>query len=350
MNFMLRYLTPLILVSFLTACSTINSNEGVMKAETRKGGFMGLATKDNIEVEQAREFAGVNKVVIGGFKVGFNDSKKLQQKKSGMFQSSSSQTGLVKLDGVDQTTRQQITDDMYDNFVQTLTTSGYQVVSRDELTGSPLYKEVKEVDFPYEDDDSGMFSSYGVGYFYSPSQIGPKQPLFFGELKNPGMFGGFSGMGIMNIAGKFTEASGARIIYVSYIVDFAGATSGDFFSAPLQIGQVMAVNSAILGIGKGGTGVQLAATGQLKLGQPVASEIEFAKIQDNTNELEAGAVMAVNVATGFLSGGLAGALRSSGNQTKEYVFIADQTKYADAARDALTKTNALLTEKLVQLR
>lgn len=350
MNFMLRYIAPFVLLGFLAGCSTVKSSDGVMKAETRKGGFMGLATKDDVEVDYEKGFAGVNKLVIGGFKVGFNDSKELKQKQSNIFRPSTSQTGLVKLDGVDQATRQQITDDMYEHFIQTLKSGGYQLVSRDELTSIPAYKEVKETDFPYEDDDSSLFSSYGVGHFYSPSQIGPKQPLFPGELKNPGMFAGFSGMGIAKAVDSFAKVSDARVINVAYIVDFAGASSGDFFSTAMEVSQIMTVDSAILGISKGGSGVQTAATGRLTLGQPIASEIAFSQIRDDTNEVEAGALLAVNLVTGFFTGGVAGAASQSTNQTREYVFIADQEKYADAAKDVLAKANTLLTTKMVELR
>jgi len=350
MNFLLRNLTLFLLAAVLVGCSTVKSTDGVMKADTRKGGFMGLTTKDDIEVEYAKGFASVEKVLIGGFKVGFNDSKKLTQKTSSMFRPSTSQTGLLKLDGVDQATRQQITDDMYDHFVQALQDAGYQLVSRDEFTRIPAYKEVKEVDFPYQDDNSGLFSSYGVGYFYSPRQIGSRQPFFHGELKDPGMFAGFSAMGIMKASGEFAKVSEARIINVAYVVDFAGASEGDFFSTALEVGQVMTIDSAILGISKGGTGIQTASTGQLTLGQPIASEISFATIQDNTSEVEAGATMAVNALTGFFRGGVVGALHQSASQTREYVFSADQEKYAEAAREVLAKTNTLLTTKMASLR
>lgn len=351
MVFKLRPLVPCLLLASLTACTTVGTTDGVVGAETRKGGFLGLSAKDAVEVRYAKGFAQVNKVVIGGFKVGFNDSKELERKRETMAYSTVTR-GLVKLEGIDHATRQRVTDEMYEHLITLLQARGYQIVPRETFTGSPAYQGVKEFDFPYQEDNSGLFSSYGTGYFYSPAQIGPKQAFFTDERPDPGAFAGFDSMGISNAAFKFAEISDARVLNVSYIVDFAGAAGSDgfFSSTAMRVGQRMTVDSGILGISKGETGITTAQTGQLTLGQPVHSDQEFATIEDVTSEVEAGATMALNAATGYLRGGLFGAMSKSQNQTREYIFHATSDKYADAARAVLTQANTLMVDKMAELR
>ena len=339
-----------VVVAAIGGCATVGTGDGVMSTQTRTGGFMGLSTKDNVETEYEQAFKGVTKVLIGGFKVGFNQSKRYENKRSGgLFRPDVRATGLVKLEGIDAEAQQRITDEFYAQFLALLAEKGYEVLPRETFTRVPEYSNVNETDFPYTDDQSGIFSSYGVGTIFSPTQLGGKQPFFPGEV-DQGAFSGFSGMGLVNALSRFATHSDARVINVSFTVDFAGTSSGDFFSGKiLEVGQLMSVDNAVLGITGGSTGVWAHRTGRLSLGQPVGSDIAFATVENVTSDTEAALETTANVVTGLLQGGLSGALRKSQNQTREYVFHAEREKYAEAARDALAKASKSMLEKMTQL-
>lgn len=336
---------PLLAVSvFLTACAVSAKNDGVMKAQERSGGLFGLSTKDDVEVNSAGAFEGKQQVVIGGFKVGFNESKKLQNKASGgLFGGGfgGKSTGLVKLENVSDSTRQQITDAIYNDFVANLQANGYSVVARSNFTSSKAYEGTKEYDFPYENDDSGFLSSYGVAQYYSPSAIGNKQPIFMGEID--GVTGGFGFANPMNGAGEYSESTGVAVLNVTYFVDFAGAGGhAGITSSSLEVGQLLAVDSGTLGITGGASGSFSSNVGTLTLGQPIASDKEFATIVNNSSDVSVGIETATNIASALLGGGT--------NQSREFVFNANEQKYADAAVDALRKANKTFVGKMVSLR
>lgn len=345
----------------LTAgCANVQTSGGVGQAQTRTGGFLGLATLDNIETKYESGFKGANQVIIGGFKVGFNDSKKFTETKNSIVGPSTSSTALVQLEGLDPSVRQQITDTAYNNFVQQLAANGYEVIERTQFTNSPAYKGAKEFDFPYKDDQSSLFSSYGVGYFYSPSQIGPKQAFFDGEIVDNSPLAGFSEMNngsraTMNF-GK-DQKENIRVINVSYVIDFANGSGASYGEALLEgkllsVDQLLAVNSGVLGISKGPWSFAAnQLTGQLSIGQAIGSDIEFATVENVTTEVEAGAEIATNLITGYLTGGLTGAIGKTQNQTREFVFhVTDSNKYAQASTEVLEKANTLMVEKMAQLR
>ncbi|WP_442592359.1 hypothetical protein ACSBPU_12045 [Parapusillimonas sp. JC17] len=342
MNSMLRRAVLLIPAFLLTACA-VSSKDTVIAPEKRSGGFLGLSTTSDIEVDTPKAFAGVQKIVIGGFKVGFNQSKRLQKKAGGILSGGfgGKSTGLVKLDGVSPAVHQRIADEAHQKFVQALTSKGYEVLPREAFTSSTAYAGTKEYDFPYEHDQSGILSSYGVGTFYSPSQIGSKQPVFLGEIQ--GVTGGIGHSNPMNAVAKFGEQTGAHVINVVYLVDFAGAGghAGTTFSS-LDVGQVMSVDTGLIGIGSGYMSTFSSNVGKLTLGQPIGSEIAFAEIENATSSAEAGLETAANVFSALLGGGT--------NQTREFVFHADSEKYAQAALDALGKANIALTNKMAELR
>ena len=193
--FLSKLSVAVVAVTLLVGCA-VSSQEGVMETQERSGGLFGLSTNEAIEVSSGKSFAGAKQVVIGSFKVGFNDSKKLQKKASGGFMSGGfggKSTGLVKLDGISPSVMQAITDQAYNDFVKDLKANGYDVVARSTLTSSDAFDGIKLHDFPYVDDSSGMLSSYGTATYYSPSAIGSKQPIFFGEIEGAtGGFGNFS--------------------------------------------------------------------------------------------------------------------------------------------------------------
>src|SRR5690554_799277 len=111
MNKILQCVAPVAL-SFVLASCAVTSKDTVMTTEKRTGGFLGLSTTSDVEIETPKAFAGAQRVVIGGFKVGFNQSKKLKKQARGRFSGGfgGNSTGLVKLDGISAEAHQRVTD------------------------------------------------------------------------------------------------------------------------------------------------------------------------------------------------------------------------------------------------
>ena len=330
----------------LGACSVTSEQNGVMKAETRKGGFMGLSTNEAVEVTTPAAFQNKKSIVIGGFKVGFNESKRMARKAGGGLMGGGfggKATGLVKLEGVDAKTKQAITNQVYADFIATLKANGYTVVDRSQFTNSEAYKGTKTYAFPYLDDNSGILSEYGAATYYSPAAIGAQQPIFMGEIA--GVTGGFGFANPMNAAAQFGEKTGIAVLNVTYFVDFAGADGhGNSWTstASLKVGQMMSVDQGILGITSGQAGTFSKAIGSLRLGQPIVSDKAFATIEEASSGMDKGLETATNVATALLGGGT--------NQTRKFVYRSTPEKYTHAASDALKKANKAFVGKMTALR
>lgn len=343
----LPLLTALLLT--VSACAVSSKQTGVMQAQERSGGLFGMTKNAAVEVQSPEVFKGKNDIVIGGFKVGFNESKRLQNKASGLLGGSGfggKSTGLVKLENIDDATRQKITDEIYNSFVADLKAKGYNVKTYNEYAASEQFKSAKTSDFPYVNDSSGMLSSYGVTKYFSPASIGSKQPVYIGEIPATGSFGaGFNFSNPAVAAGEYAAKNKTAVINVAYLVDFAGAGGhAGITSSSLEVGQLLSVDQGHFGLVSGPAGgtFSAASSGNLTLGQPVASEKEFAEVVNTTSDAEAGLETATNVLTAVLGGGT--------NQTREFVFKADKAKYEEAALDALKKTNNLFLSKLAELK
>lgn len=335
----------LLAVVALAACVS-STSDGVMTPETRKGGFAGLSTNANIKAATPAAFKEKQKVVIGGFKVGFNESKRMSKKAGGGLLGGGfggKSTGLVKLEGAGGATKQEITDKVYKDFIAQLQANGYQVVARSEFTSSEYYQGTKTYDFPYVDDNSGLLSSYGAGSYYSPRAIGSKQPIFMGEIQ--GVTGGIGFSNPGNAAAEFGVATGISVLNVTYFVDFAGSDGhGSYWSSTssLKVGQMLSVDQGFVGITTGHGGTFSKNIGNLTLGQAIASDKEFATIEETSSAAEKGVGTAVNVASALLGGGT--------NQMKKYTYKTTPTKYKSASIDILTQANASFVEKMVSLR
>ncbi|MCX4190133.1 hypothetical protein [Methylophaga sp. OBS3] len=341
---MKKFLLVIFTFSFISGCA-VTSQEGVMQTETRKGGLLGLSKNDAVEVTTPKAFAGKQTVVIGGFKVGFNDSKRLVNKASGGLLSrgtGGASKGLVELQGVSPEVMQDITDKAYADFLSHLEKNGYTVVDRNTFVTHEAYKGTKEYEFPYKMDNSGFLSSYGTAMYYSPTDIGSKQPIFAGEIE--GESGGFAFANPVHAVSGYGESTGVSVIYVSYFVDFAGKGGSEgMFSSSLKVGQLLSVDKAMIGIASGQGGSFSNNMGTLALGQPVGSDIEFATIENTTSDVAVGLETTKNVV--YTVTGLGGT-----NQTREFVFSADPMKYSAASMDALVRTNNTLMDKMTSLR
>lgn len=344
---MIKRIIPLLALSFVLAgCAVTAQQDGVMEAQNRKGGFMGLSSNDTVEVQTEAAFKERRKVVIGGFKVGFNDSKRMANKAGGGLMGGGfggKSTGLVKLEGVTDTERQAITDAAYKDFVAALEAQGYTVVPRSELTADKDFAGAKSYSFPYAVDDSGFLSEYGTATYYSPAAIGAEQPVFAGDIA--GMTGGFGFSNPAVAAAKYGEQTGIAVLNVSYLVDFAGAGGhGGKFSATssLKVGQLLSVDQGRLGLTAGQMGTFSTAVGAMTLGQPVPSAQEFATIEETSTGADKGIETATNIASALLGGGT--------NQTRKFVYRADAGKFKVAAIDALKDANGRFVGKMVALR
>lgn len=345
------HIGSLIALVLLAGCSAVQvRQDGTATAQKRTAGFMGLATKDNVEVSYAPAFKDVKRVVIGGFKVGFNDSKKFSEQSSGIYTPATTTTALVDLEGIPPSVQQEITDKIYEEFIKQLMEKGYEVIPREQFTQTQAYQALKPSDFPFKVDQSGMFSSYGVGYYYSPTPIGNKQIFFPGE-NDAEFFTGFGGTSSLQISDKFSQDTDIRVLAVSLMVDFAGASSGAMFSSTrLELGQLMSVDKGQILISRADKGIRTAQTGSLTLGQPTSSDKTFATITNITSDTDVAMQATTNALVGFFRGGLLGAASQQASQTREFRYDADPAAYTEAALDALTKANDLLIDKMAALR
>jgi len=252
-------------------------------------------------------------------------------------------TGLVELNGIDNATRQAITDAAYKDFVANLKANGYEVVDRSVFTGSKEFEGTKTYSFPYENDDSGLLSSYGTAMYFSPSAIGNQQPFFMGEIQ--GMSGGFGFSNPASAAGEFGKATGIAVLNVAYFVDFAG--SGGHGSkwgttSSLKVGQLLSVDQGVVGITSDWGGTFSSGVGSMSLGQPIGSDKEFATITQTSSGAEKTIETVGNVASALLGGGT--------NQTRKFVYDANASAYKAASLDVLKQANAAFTSKMAELR
>ncbi len=348
---------PLFLVGALAACSTVQVSQEntTAQAETRSTGFLNLATRDDVEVRNPKAFADLQQVIIGGFKVGFNESKTVSGSSRLV---AGKTTGEMMLEGVDAQTRQHITDLAYADFVRQLQAQGYQIVARETFTGHPAYAKLSEHDFPFRDDQSALFSSYGVGNYYSPTALGARQVFFPDEIPESANAGlanlfrstpgrGLSAIGLTAALQEFTVATGIPVINVLYLVDFAAGSSAGFSVSQLKLGQLLSVDHAIIGLTAGAGGTFNNKLGRLNLGQPVPSQQPFATMEDKTTTVTKIAEGANNL---FFKGGILGAAGIGGDHTRTYVFRADAARFSTAAQDALNQTTALMLGKMASLR
>jgi len=333
------------LVVLLAACS-VSAKQGVASKETRSGGFMGLSTNENFQVDTKDAFKGANNVIIASFKVGFNESKKEQQKAGGGLLGGGfggKSTGNVKLLGIDNSVRQSITEAAYADFVAKLQAQGINVVDRSAYVASEAYKGAKKYPLPYANDTSSMFSEYGTATYFAPAAFGSETVIFPGEV--PEVTGGFAFANPAAGAAEYAEKNKTKIIYVTTLVDFAGSGGhgGSFASfSTLEVGQVVSADQGILGIIGGQAGTFSSAIGNIKMGQPIASNIQYAEVVNTSTDAGVALETAANVFSAVLGGGT--------NQSRDFEFKADAAKYQQAAAEVLQKANAGFVAEMAKLK
>ncbi len=338
----------LALAFVMSGCGGTSSSQAVMKADTnQKGGFMGLAKRSNVEVTTPAAFKGKQKVVIGGFTVGY-DIVKIDSRKAGGglmgngFGGKSS--AYSKLSGVDNDTLQNVTEAAYQDFTAKLKKAGYEVVDPQEFLAHSSVKGSKALDNPLITSSGGFVTAKQETRYFTPAVFG-KNRSFMGSI--PGEMGGLGFGNPMMAAVKFAEDNKYPVVYVNYKLDFAnsdGHGGWGSMSSSVQVGQGMTMENEVtkLGIIGGQMGTFSTAVGSMKLGQPVSSEKSFAEVVDITTGTDKGLQIATNVV------GLIGGVGS--NSKRNYEFKTTPAAFKAAAMDVVSNTNDVFVGKMQELR
>ena len=343
---LINTLTVLTLTSALTACMAGNTAiSGGTKPGEVKTGIFGMNTAADVKADGEKAFAGVKDVVIASFVVGFTDSANANNKASGGFMDSGfggKSTALVKLEGVNNATRQAVADAAYADFVSKLKAKGYNVVSRDKLLNYKEFEGVKQYDMPYKNDTSGFMSSYGGATYFAPSAFGKKTFVYAGDIE--GVSGGFA-FGNPGIAsGQFAQSTGTKVLHVAYLVDFANAGGhAGITSSSINVGQGISVRpGAKIGIIGDQGGTFSTGIGTVSTGQAVYSTKEFGTVTGESSD----GYKAVETVTNVI--GILGGVGS--NTTREYSVKADAGKYKAISTEVAKQTNTKLTDKMASLK
>lgn len=319
----------------LSACG-INAVDGVASRGENKGGMFGMTA--NAPVSTEGSVADIQNVVIGSFKVGFAESSKETSKARGTVLggavSGGNSTGKVKLEGVSDALKQDITEAAYADFLSKLKASGYNVVERSTLTSSSQYQAASKKNFPYLLDQSGMLSSYGQTKYYQPKSFGSEGIILMVDM--PSAAKGFAAMGAPDMKmADFAQAKNTAVVSATYLVDFAVAEgSASITTSSMKVGQNLAVTEGAIRFVKGGTSTFNNGTPSLVLGQPIESGQEFGTITDATSGGMKAAEEAANVFSMVLGGGT--------NRSRSFNIQADPAKYKAQSLAILAKTNASL--------
>lgn len=340
-------ITLCLAATMLTACGGPGATQSVTKAGEAKGGFMGLSTQDSVKVDTADAFKGVEEVVVGGFSVAFDVSTTDSAKAGGGLMGSGfggKSSAKSKLTGVSDAVMQQITDAAYNDFVAELKAKGYKVADRSAFIKSDDLKDTKVYANPTEDTQGGMLGGGNTTKYFAPSSFGGLR-LF--QMEIPGTMGGLGFSNAAVGAANYAQKTGKKVVSATYKVDFANAESygGTFTSSSnVSVGQGLTVVPEYTKIGiVGGQGGTFSTNiGSIKLGQPITSDKEFAKVEDSTTDTD----KAVQVATNVV--GLLGGVGT--NASRKFEFKARPDAYKAATLDSLKKANDALVGKMKELK
>jgi hypothetical protein len=298
-----------------------------------------MITHEEINIEGDKAFSGVNKVVIGGFKVGFITAKEEQEKAGTGIGGRSS--AVLELQGLTPEVMQSITDKAYSDLLGKLKAQGYEVVDRAELTGSAEFSKANHEPSPLTEESSFFGSNNDVTYV-APKDIG-KLYFFMGDT---GPSGGFGFDNPTTAAATYADKTKLPVLSVVYTLDFASknGSGGSFAStSALEVGQAL---SAIPGSGitlyGGSAGTFSSTNGSIKLGQAITSPDTFGEIEMTTSDTMKVLETASNVAGVLLGAG--------SNQSRDFVLKADPAKYSSGASGVLSKANDDLLNSMKALR
>ncbi|HEY8963517.1 MAG TPA: hypothetical protein VIN59_03530 [Alphaproteobacteria bacterium] len=327
--------------ALLAACAVQSTTEATKPNEARSG-LWGMNKQADLQVDNEKAFAGVNKVIIGSFKVGFLEGKKDSAKAgSGM---GGKATAKTSLEGLTPAVMQAVTDAAYKDFVTSLETKGYTVADRSQLLADAEYAGTESSPSPLREEAS-FFGSANTVTYVAPSGFEGIR-FFIGEA------GKGTGLGAMNgpwaKAIKFAKNTGIPVLSVYYLVDYAntaGNVSHYALMSSVNVGQGI---SATIGSGVMLVGGEAGGTfgpnpnGSVKLGQAVFSEEKFGELRQDTTGAGVAAEVALNIFTSALGGG--------SNQTREFTIVADPAKYQQVASNVLGQANNVLVSKMASMK
>ncbi|PZO86150.1 MAG: hypothetical protein DI626_06815 [Micavibrio aeruginosavorus] len=314
----------IIIAMALLLAGCVTSSGGTMAPEAATG-FLGMKS-DDIKIDTAKAFAGKKDVVIGSFKVGFVTYNKASQTAGGGLMGGMAGRASAKtnLEGVSDSTMQQITDAAYADFTSLLKANGYNVVDRSTIVSTSEYKKASVETSPQRDADSVLVPKADITFF-APTGM----PLH-GK--------GFAFSSPLVAFGTLGEKTGVPVLDVEYIVNFANADGygGSFRStAAVNVGQgISVVPGGRVTIYGGQAGTFSNNIGSVTLGQPVFSTEEFATVSEMTTDGENALGYAANAFSAVLGGGT--------SISREYAVKADAGKYAAISKSVLNKANVKL--------
>lgn len=298
---------------------------------------------DTLRVSNPSAFQGKSELAIGSFKVTFvTFDKSSSTATAPMFSPDSGfakMTLRAKLSGVDDVTFQQLTDFAYEDFKAQLKSQGYTIVDRARIESAPSYANLGTVPNPHK-VVSGMKMVTG-GSRESATFAPTGLPLYhkgeFGTDPRPVPFG---------IHGVAQEA-GIPVINAHYVVHFAfftgsASTTRDVKMAKVTLGQTVRMEHGSqleLAVGHGGTFNNPNSNIIMTWGE--ASDQPYGTTSDATSDAQT-AANAFSGVMGVFSGGSMSA--------REYLIEAEPEKYASAAKDVISRSTELFTDRMASLR
>lgn len=279
-------------------------SSGVQEAQARKKG-RGLfqSTIADIEASGSRKVMDGQKTVVAPFfRVTFATDGKYRNSVGGITTATSKV--YSKLNGVEEQTFQDITDNMYKNWIEELKAAGFEVLDNSVLETSANFKKVDDV-YPEVKKDHAMFTPTGLSF---TDGFSDKSTLIANEVGVPVLKADLTvNFVIINRnEKKFSLTTSKAQVWVSQGINV--------------LGEVTASN----------------AKGQRKytIGQPVTSDKAFGELVDATTGANKASDTVVAVA-----GALTDGLGSKRQSTMTVEVNAKGDEYQVAVEDAITQAN-----------
>ena len=269
----------------------------------------------------------------------------------------------VTMTGHDDKQWPEIVDRYYQTLLQQLQAAGIQVVSAEELQAMPEYKTVRDAGKTspqLEDAKAGKGMYYGVTtvpmLIQNEQQVfrkslfsgqGPDDPyMTFGSRFASGFNTGAAQQAEFALAKKLN----AHVLKVRFtVVPALLTTSKDFWS-----GTSVDSKAALSLPGYVNRFVLYSPTGdqsKISLKAAVASSEPVGEMKDTTSSAGTAlrtANMVGGMALGFLTGGIAGALKTGGTVSRDYALSVDSKRFNDMLQQELSRTSAAFVGQLKQ--
>jgi hypothetical protein len=332
--------------------SSVTTEAGSLETETEadrpKVTLIESTEMAEIDVIKSGAFEGAQKVLVAGFKVGFVQSKGDSARAGGGLTGGAfggKSTALMDMEGVDPSVMQALTDKAYKHFITQLATAGFEIVPRSALFELDSFKKVKQYPFPYEVDNSGWFSDYGVSTYFIPSEMGSGAPIWQGEIN--GVTGGIGFSNPAHATSEFAEENNIKILTVKYLIDFAYTDAfGDSFwssSSKIDVGQAVYVTpGATMGFIGGWGSTFNSKIGSLSLKESIIASNQVGALEEVTSTTEKTVELLSNVVGVFAGMGT--------NKSRKYRLSANSNEYEKAAQEVSYKMNNSFIQTMNDLR